>query len=65
MFAKTSVRKGGADPLFAALAEATGRYPKWNFHKYLLGRDGRVADNYLSVTSPQSATIVDAVEALL
>mgnify|MGYP000612126247 CR=1 FL=1 len=48
-----------------ALAEAAGRYPKWNFHKYLIGRDGRLVDNYLSFTSPQSETIVNAVEELL
>ena len=65
MFAKTQVRKGKADPLFEALAEAAGRYPKWNFHKYLIGRDGRMVDNYLSFTSPQSETIVNAVEELL
>ena len=65
MFAKTQVRKGKADPLFQALAEAAGRYPKWNFHKYLIDRDGRLVDNYLSWTSPQSRTIVDAVEGLL
>ena len=65
MFAKTQVRKGKADPLFQALAEAAGRYPKWNFHKYLIDRDGRLVDNYLSWTAPQSRTIVDAVEGLL
>jgi glutathione peroxidase len=65
MFAKTAVKKGNADALFTALAEAAGRYPKWNFHKYLLDRDGRVVGDYLSFTSPQSANIVDAVEKLL
>ena len=65
MFAKTHVKKGQADPLFHGLAEAAGRYPKWNFHKYLLDRDGRLVDNYLSFTSPQSDTIVEAIEALL
>lgn len=65
MFAKTHVKKGQADPLFRGLAEAAGRYPKWNFHKYLLDRDGRLVDNYLSFTSPQSDTIVEAIEGLL
>jgi len=65
MFAKTRVKKGAADPLFQALGEAAGRYPKWNFHKYLIGRDGRLVDNYLSWTSPQSSKIVSAVEAAL
>lgn len=65
MFAKTQVKKGIADPLFTALGETAGRYPKWNFHKYLIDRDGRLVDNYLSFTSPQSRTIVKAVEELL
>ena len=65
MFAKTRVKKGQADPLFTRLAEAAGRYPKWNFHKYLVDREGRVVDNFLSWTSPQSSTVVKAIEALL
>ena len=65
MFEKTQVRKGKAAPLFEALGESAGRYPKWNFHKYLIDREGRLVDNYLSVTSPQSRTVVEAVESLL
>ena len=65
MFAKTHVRKGKADALFQGLTEAAGRYPKWNFHKYLLDREGRLVDNYLSITSPRSGTIVKAIEKLL
>jgi glutathione peroxidase len=65
MFAKTTVTKERADPLFKGLGEAAGRYPKWNFHKYLLDREGRLVDNYLSQTSPQSRTLVDAIESLL
>ena len=65
MFAKTSVKKGKSDPLFTGLAEAAGRYPKWNFHKYLIGRDGRMVDNYLSFTSPESSRLIEAIEGLL
>ncbi|MGB5199660.1 MAG: glutathione peroxidase [Sedimenticolaceae bacterium] len=65
MFAKTSVSKGKADPFFQGLGEAAGRYPKWNFHKYLLDRDGRLVDNFLSFTAPDSDSIVKAVEKLL
>jgi glutathione peroxidase len=65
MFAKAQVREGSADPLFEGLAEAAGRYPKWNFHKYLLDRDGRVVDDYLSFTSPQSDGLIGAIERLL
>ncbi len=65
MFAKTRVKKGKADPFFANLAETAGRYPKWNFHKYLIGRDGKLVDNYLSFTGPQSNTIIKDIEAQL
>ena len=65
MFAKTHVREGTADPLFTALGETAGRYPQWNFHKYLVDRDGRLVDDYPSITPPQGKTIVSAVERLL
>jgi len=65
MFAKTPVKKGVANPFFQGLADAAGRYPKWNFHKYLIDRDGQMVDNYLSVTSPSSKTLIRAIERLL
>ena len=65
MFAKTEVKKGKADPLFEALGEAAGRYPKWNFHKYLLDREGQLVDNYASWTSPQGEAVTGAIEKLL
>lgn len=65
MFAKTSVQKGTNDPFFVALGESAGRYPQWNFHKYLIGRDGRLVDDYLSMTAPQSRRLVEAIESLL
>lgn len=65
MFEKIRVKKGKADPLFQSLAEEAGAYPKWNFYKYLIDRDGRVVDYFSSMTSPQSAKLVDAIEKLL
>ncbi len=65
MFAKTQVKKGAAAPLFQALGEAAGRYPRWNFYKYLIGRDGKLVDSYTSFTSPQSRKLVQAIEELL
>jgi len=65
MFAKTSVKKGKADALFDGLASAAGRYPKWNFHKYLIDREGRMVDDFLSVTSPQSDRLIEAIERIL
>lgn len=66
MFAKTSVVGKTAHPLYAALAQATGgKTPKWNFHKYLIDRQGKVIDSYTSLTSPSSTSLVKAIEAAL
>lgn len=62
MFAKTAVRGADASPLYRQLAQLSGTAPKWNFHKYLLGRDGRVVDNYSSMTAPDSKSLVSAIE---
>ena len=40
MFIKTRVTGADANPFYAALAKASGRTPRWNFHKYLIARDG-------------------------
>jgi glutathione peroxidase len=65
MFTKTSVRGADANPLFRQLAERTGRQPLWNFHKYLVGRDGAVIAQYSSLTNPDDAALVKAIEAQL
>lgn len=62
MTEKTSVVEGSANPLFDALAKSTGQRPKWNFHKYLIGRDGKTALSFGSKVEPLSAELVDAVE---
>ena len=62
MFAKTAVRGADASPLYKQLAQLSGTAPKWNFHKYLLGRDGRLVDNYSSMTAPDSKSLVRAIE---
>lgn len=62
MFAKTAVRGADASPLYRQLAQLSGTAPKWNFHKYLLGRDGRLVDNYSSMTAPDSKALVRAIE---
>ena len=65
MFAKTRVRKGDADPLWTYLGDTSGTYPKWNFYKYLINREGEVVDVFSSVTSPESRRFRKAVKALL
>lgn len=65
MFARSSVKGDAANPLFRQLAAATGREPKWNFYKYLIGRDGRVVASYTSMTAPGDKELVQAIEAQL
>ena len=62
MFQKSRVKKNAADPLFVQLGEQAG-YPRWNFYKYLLDRDGELIDSYSSLTSPKKLT--GKIEALL
>ena len=39
--------------------------PKWNFHKYLVARDGRLVTSFVSTTTPQSAKLISTIEAEL
>ena len=64
MYGKTSVAPG-ASPLFDGLAKATGERPQWNFHKYLVGRDGRKVASFKSDVEPESPQFVAKVEELL
>ena len=45
--------------------KATGNAPSWNFNKYLVGRDGRPVAHFGSMTSPESRTLVSAIEQAL
>jgi glutathione peroxidase len=62
MFAKSSVRGPDASPLFKQLAQLSGTTPKWNFYKYLIGRDGKVVDAYSSMTAPDDRAFVREIE---
>ena len=65
MFAKSSVTGAQASPFFRQLADATGQKPRWNFYKYLIGRDGKPVASYSSMTSPDSKGLLREVERLL
>lgn len=62
MFVKSAVRGSDANPFFKQLAQRSGRAPLWNFHKYLIARDGSVVANYTSMTAPDDAAFVRAIE---
>jgi len=65
MFEKTRAARADADPLYRTLAELSGEYPGWNFHKYLLDRNGQLVKSFPTRVEPQSAEIITAIEALL
>lgn len=65
MFEKVTVKKGKAHPFFAQLAEASGTYPTWNFHKFLIGRDGKLISEFSPRTQPNNDDLVAAVKSAL
>ena len=65
MFEKVTVKEGEAHPFFDDLAAAAGTYPTWNFHKYLVGRDGRLIAEFSPRTQPYDAALVSSIEGAL
>jgi glutathione peroxidase len=65
MFAKTSVKGEKANPLHAQLGKITGKEPAWNFHKYLIGRDGKVLENFPSKVEPLDKNLLEKIEKAL
>lgn len=65
MFEKTSVTERNADPMYRVLGSKAGEYPQWNFHKYLIGRDGKLVASFPSREEPTSERIVKKLESVL
>ena len=68
MFTKTRVsQSAGAalSPLYAELRQRTGTLPRWNFHKYLIGRDGSTVQSFSSDVEPDDKAFVEGIEKLL
>ena len=65
MFEKITVKKGKAHPFFEQLAAEAGTYPTWNFHKFLIGRDGKLITEFSPRTKPESKDVVAQIEAAL
>ena len=65
MFEKVHVVGDDATPLYKDLAAVSGQAPKWNFTKYLIGRDGRLIATWGSKTTPDDKAIVEAIETAL
>lgn len=65
MFGKIAVKGAAAHPLYVQLAQASGQAPGWNFHKYLVDRQGRVAASFESKVEPLDRRITAPIETLL
>ena len=65
MFEKTTVKGDQAHPFYQELASESGTYPTWNFHKYLIGRDGKLISEFSPRTKPYDNDMVGAIESAL
>ena len=65
MFEKVVVKGSEATPFYRILAAETGEAPGWNFHKYLIGREGKVVASFGSRTKPDDPALLAAIEAEL
>jgi glutathione peroxidase len=65
MFEKVTVKEGKAHPFFDELAAASGTYPTWNFHKYLIGRDGQLIAEFSPRTQPYDEKLLATIKGAL
>jgi glutathione peroxidase len=65
MAAISPVRGPGAHPFFRWAAVRGGGEPRWNFHKYLVSRDGRTVRGFATRVTPDSIEMIRAIEAAL
>jgi glutathione peroxidase len=66
LFAKVQTKEGpGQSPLYTWLKEKTGQLPRWNFGKYLIGKDGQVAAVFDSKVPPEDAALRAAIDKAL
>ena len=65
MFAPQPVSGPGAHPFYALLTRSAGTAPRWNFHKYLIDRQGRVVANFPSSVEPLDSRLTTRIEQLL
>lgn len=64
MFEKVVTKPEGQSPVYAFLTRKEAP-PKWNFHKYLVGKDGQVIASFPSKVTPESKELLEAIEAAL
>lgn len=65
MFVPISVKGAAAHPIFRELARQSSTPPRWNFHKYVINRDGQVVASFPSNVEPDDPALVAAIEKVL
>ncbi len=65
MFAKTSVIGANSNAFYQSLMKAGATPPKWNFHKILLDRKGKVLNSYPSKVTPADTKLLAEIEQAL
>ena len=62
MFAKVEVKGKNATPLYKDLTTKSKSKPRWNFHKYLIHKDGMTVESFSALTKPDSKKLIQAIE---
>lgn len=68
LFEKIEVNGANRHPLYTVLAGQQSPFPgdiKWNFNKFLIGKDGKILKRFDSKTTPDSPEVTSAIEAAL
>lgn len=70
IFDKVDVKGDNASPLFQYLSNKdlngeVNSTPKWNFHKFLVNKEGQVVDYFYTITNPNSKKVRRAIDKLL
>ena len=67
MTEKVSVKGSEAHPFYIWARENYGKsaIPKWNFHKIIIDKNGKIAETFSSITSPSSKKFIKTLEKLI
>ena len=67
MTSKYEVKGANAHPIYIWAKDTFGKstVPKWNFHKILINKDGKIEDTFASFTGPLSNKVVKKIEQIL
>ena len=67
MTEKVSIKGTDAHPFYIWARENHGNsaVPKWNFHKIIIGKNGKIAETFSSMTNPSSKKFIRTLEKLI